>query len=243
MHLLAYANRPMEPLFLQSLRELLAKELGPGIGIVCSGVEGDLLKLWPIERAGILNAIPRRQREFAAGRTAVREAMVQIGWSPQAIPCAADRSPIWPNGLTASITHNDRVCVAIAGHSDQVYAMGIDVEEDLALDSAFWETLCTSGELAAMTLLHPSERGRRVTRLFCIKEAFYKWQFPQTKRMLDFCDVEVSFNLNHLGFWVHPVGFENSSLPSCSREGRILAFNGLVLAWLIGPPALHTSGN
>ena len=237
MTVLSCANPQMKPLDLHSLREQLAKELGHGIGISCGGIDGDPQSLWPVERTAIAKAIPRRQREFAAGREAARDAMAQIGWCPEAIPSAPDRSPVWPDGLIGSISHTGRACVAITGRREQVHAMGIDIEEDVALDSTLWETICTPGELAAMASLHRSERGRWATRLFCIKEAFYKWQYPQTQRMLDFGDVQVTLNPNQLGFWVQPTGSETSSLPSCSREGRLLTSNGFVLAWLIGPPA------
>lgn len=227
---------------LRSLGQQLAKELGSGIGIACRDVDGDPEVLWPVERAAIMKAIPRRQREFAAGRMAARDAMAQIGWPAEAIPSAPDRSPIWPKGLLGSIAHSTRACVAIAGHCDQVHAIGIDIEEDVALNPALWDSVCTPGELMAMASLPQLERGRWATRFFCIKEAFYKWQYPQTERMLDFCDVQVTLSRNQVEFDIHPVGSGNFSLPSCQSKGRLLTFNGLVLAWLIGPPALQVGG-
>ncbi len=237
MHTHACVKASTEPSALQSLHRQLATALGPGIGIVCRDVDGDPQNLWPVERAAILKAVPRRQREFAAGRAAAREAMAQIGWPANAIPSAPDRSPVWPEGLTGSIAHSGHVCVAIAGRCDQVHAAGIDIEEDLAVDPTLWESICTPWERAAIARLPPSDRGRWATWLFCAKEAFYKWQYPQTGRMLDFSDVQVRFRPDHSGFSVYPAMPGMLPLLTCSREGHLLTSNGMVLAWLIGPPA------
>lgn len=236
MHAIDCPKPTMASLFLQSLRMQLALDLGPGIGMACRDVDGDPHVLWPAESTAILKAVPRRQREYAAGRIAAREAMIQIGWPAGAIPSAPDRSPAWPQGVVGSITHSSQACIAIAGRRDQVHAMGIDLEEDRPVDPALWETICTPRELVDLASVPRSNRGRWMTRLFCAKEAFYKWQYPQTGRMLDFCDVRVTLNRDHLGFFVHPAVTGNAPLLSCEREGRLLTTNGMVLAWLIGPP-------
>ena len=242
MHGLLGAKPPNRSLDLDALRQQLSKALGPNIGVACRDVDGDPQVLWPVEREAVLKAIPRRQREFAAGRAAAREAMIQVGWSPEAIPSAPDRAPIWPEGLVGSIAHNGQACVAIIGRRDQVHAMGLDIEEDIAMDPTLWTTICTPGELATIAALPQSERGRCVTRLFCAKEAFYKWQYPQTQRMLDFCDVQVSFDPYHTDFSVLPAPSGNTSLPTCEQKGRLLVSNGLVIAWLIGLPTSQMRG-
>lgn len=219
---------------LQSLHQQLAQALGAGVGVACTGVDGEPGLLWPAEREAILKAVPARQREYAAGRQAARAAMQQIGCVPAAIPSAPDRSPVWPDGLTGSIAHGGQVCVAVVGRRHQVHAVGIDIEEDRALEPDLWPSLCTAEERALLDQLPPHERGRRVTRLFCAKEAFYKWQYPQTGRLLDFLDVQVAFSADATGFVVHATS-RDTPLPRCSRQGTLLARDGLVLAWLLGP--------
>lgn len=227
----------MSPQDLAFLRQQLVAAMGPGIGVACTGVDGDQKLLWPVERATIRLAVPRRQREFAAGRWAAREAITQIGRAPSAIPSAPDRSPIWPEGLVGSIAHTGRTCVAIAGRRDHVYAMGIDIEEDIPLDPDLWESICTPEELAAVASLPRSERGQWVTRLFCAKEAFYKWQYPQTRCMLDFRDVQVTQLRDRSGFVAHACISTLSPVLKCQHEGRLMIIQDLVLAWLIGAPA------
>ena len=228
------APAPLAPLHLEALCQQLEHHMGTGIGVACTGVEGDPQRLWPVEHVVIRQAVPRRQREFAAGRTAARTAMARLGWPPSAIPSAPDRSPIWPDGLVGSIAHTSKVCVAIAGRRDRMCAMGIDVEEDTPPEPSLWETICTPEELCTVATLPLSERGPWVTRLFCAKEAFYKWQYPQTGRMLDFRDVQIDLNQRRSGFSVRRSRGGTVPVVTCRNEGHLITFQGQVLAWLIG---------
>ncbi|MFP8833727.1 4'-phosphopantetheinyl transferase family protein [Hydrogenophaga sp. XSHU_21] len=212
----------------------LGKALGDGVGVACTGIDGDPGQLWPEEREAVQKAIPRRQREFAAGRQAAREAMGRIGFPPQAIPSAIDRSPIWPVGVVGSIAHNNHVCVAILGRRSEVHAIGIDIEDDRPLEADLWPTICTEQELATLGLLPPSDRGHWVTRAFCAKEAYYKWQYPQTGRILDFCDVQLTFNHDHSEFRVGQAPTANVPVLIHLPAGKVRESGGLIVAWLIG---------
>lgn len=223
------------PAGLRSLRQQLADTLGPDIGVACSGVDADPQRLWPEERPAVRQAVPRRQREFAAGREAARDAMARIGVRPVAIPAGPDRAPIWPSGLVGSITHTNQLCVAIVGRRDQVHAVGIDIEEARPLQADLWETICTPEELVVVMSLPAAERGLQVTRLFCVKEAYYKWQHPQTQRMLEFSDVQVTWHAHEKNACIQQASLTSppfAQLPTCS----LMESHGLILAWLIGTP-------
>lgn len=236
------AEPPVDPLVLATLRRQLADALGPDVGVACSGVDGDPSSLFSAERSAIQRAVGKRQREFAAGRAVARAAMVGLGWPATVIPVAADRAPIWPDGLVGSIAHSAQVCVAIIGRKAQVHALGIDIEADVALDPTLWPTICTPGELVALESLPVRDRGRWVTRLFCAKEAFYKWQYPQTGRMLDFGDVQVAWGARTSGFSVCATVTGGPSTLVCKSEGQLQTLHGWVLAWLVGPPKPQEQG-
>lgn len=217
---------------LQALRGQLSERLGPGVGVACTGVDGDPQALYPEEFETIRQAVPRRQREFAAGRQAARQAMAQIGWPPAAIPSAADRSPIWPEGLTGSISHTRHACVAVVGPCEDISAIGIDLEDDVAMEPALWSTICTPAE-AAFVSTRPAEiRGRLVTWLFSAKEAFYKWQYPRTRRMLEFQDVHV--RLTHPGFPTHFQVAVTGDPSEPHAEGHCMTCQDQFVAWVIG---------
>lgn len=224
--------RTETPAPLQVLRDRLAERLGPGIGIACMGVDGNLQALYPEERAAIRHAVPRRQREFAAGREAARQAMAQIGWQPMAIPSAPDRSPVWPEGLAGSITHTGRACIAVVGLREQKCSIGIDLEEDQPMDPALWNTICTPEEDVFVNSQPAGLRGSLVTRLFSAKEAFYKWQYPQTRRMLDFQDVRIVLSQAGLPAHFRIIQARKGTTPD--MEGQYLACNGHLFTWVIG---------
>lgn len=219
---------------LGKLQQTLSTHLGPQFGVACSDVHGDPSELLPIERHAIRNAIPRRQREFAAGRTAARRALSQLGCEPSCIPTAVDRSPIWPDGVVGSIAHSARACVAVVGLRSQVGAVGVDVEEDRELDPDLWSAICTPTELRLLDRLPRSQRGRWAMHLFCAKEAFYKWQYPQTARLLAFDDVEVHFRPGKTSFQVHTLTQSYSDAKTSTPDGFVMPCAGFVLAWISG---------
>ena len=100
--------RPELVALAQALRALLP----PGLAIGWSDPTA-AAPLWPGE--ALPGAIPRRQTEFSAGRAAARAAMTSLGFAAAAIPAAPDRAPVWPPGITGSISHSATACLAILG--------------------------------------------------------------------------------------------------------------------------------
>ena len=220
------------PSALHALCAKLTERLGPGVGVALTGIDGDPQALYEEERATIQRAIPRRQREFAAGRQAARLAMSRIGWPPAAIPSAPDRSPIWPEGLTGSISHTHRGCIAIVAPSRKGWFVGIDLEDDVPMEPHLWSLICTPGEQAFVSTQPMALQGRLVTRLFSAKEAFYKWQYPQTHCMLEFQDVHVSTTSIEFPMCLRIVS--TRAAAKADIEGHCLAFNGHIVTWVIG---------
>lgn len=225
-------------LALHTLRERLMACLGPDFGVACTGVDGDPQALYPEELAAIQRAVPRRQREFAAGREAARLAMAQIGWPAMPIPSAPDRSPVWPEGLAGSITHSARVCVAVVCRREHRQAIGIDLEEDRPMEQALWSTICTPAEHVWVAAQPAPLQGTWVTRLFSAKEAFYKWQYPQTGQMLEFQEVQAEWNMQTQGFDIRLASVKHTRLCAYRGTGQFLISSGQVVAWLVGPRAL-----
>ena len=185
---------------LDQLQGHLSGALGPEIGVAVSNVSGNPQSLYPEEWRAVAKAVSKRQQEFAAGRHAARVAMRGIGLSDMAIPCNADRSPAWPTGLTGSISHSRSVCVVVVGREKDIEAIGIDIEEQIPIEHDLWPTICSQQELALMDRTNEAARGLMVTRIFSAKEAFYKWQYPQTKRFLDFHDVAIEIDTSRSAF-------------------------------------------
>jgi 4'-phosphopantetheinyl transferase EntD len=118
-------------------------------------------------------AITARHCEFSAGRVAARRAMALLGLPAAPILRGEDRAPIWPEGITGSITHTKTD--ALAAVTQARCLVGIDMERDGRVEPQLWPTI-----------LHADEDSTRATLIFAAKEAVYKAQYPLTQLLFDF---------------------------------------------------------
>ncbi|MFY0619875.1 4'-phosphopantetheinyl transferase family protein [Shimia sp.] len=181
--------------------QTLAKQFAPsGAEIAVADPTGGSAVVLPQEAPAIANARPKRRREFAAGRQAARAAMRQLGARQHAIPVGPDRAPVWPSGLSGSISHDASSCVAIVGPTAQFLAFGVDVEPDAPLPEAVIEEICVSDERIWLDSQPARQRGVLARRIFCAKEAVYKAQYPLTRALFGFDAVHISLNALESGF-------------------------------------------
>lgn len=170
----------------------LARRLAPaGTGMVCFEPQGQTATLFPQEEREMSRAVPARRREFAAGRTAARAALAQLGIAPAAIPVGTGRAPIWPSGMVGSIAHCALGGITIVAHDRAVASLGVDLECDTPLAPDLWPHVLTQAERRELAHLPAAERGRDALDRFVAKEALFKAQYPLTGAMLDFDAVTV----------------------------------------------------
>ncbi|MFN3723875.1 MAG: 4'-phosphopantetheinyl transferase [Paracoccaceae bacterium] len=124
-------------------------------------------------------AVPARLREFAAGRAAARNALAGIGIQAQAMPQGSDRAPVWPVGVVGSITHTGVACLAVVMPAATCRGIGIDLEQDIPLEPAIWDTILRSDEQSGMT-------GAKAKAVFSAKEAAYKAQYAVSRTLFGF---------------------------------------------------------
>lgn len=72
--------------------------------------------------------VPRRHREYLAGRLAAHAALRALG-AADPIVGRRDEAPLWPSGWRGSISHSGGLAVAIAAPAQHSRAVGIDIEE------------------------------------------------------------------------------------------------------------------
>jgi 4'-phosphopantetheinyl transferase EntD len=132
--------------------------------------------------------------EFAAGRTCARAALAKLGVAPGPLAVRSDRTPVWPEGFTGSISHTDGFCAAVAGQRSRFLGIGLDAENVAAVTSDIWPDICTAGEAEWLSALPPEEHQRAAALIFSAKEAFYKCQFAAAGRELEFHDVELDLD-------------------------------------------------
>ena len=142
--------------------------------------QGSPQPLWPGE--AVPGAVPARLAEFALGRSGARAAMRALGLAPAAIPMNPDRSPLWPDGVTGSISHCAGSCFAIAGLRADFAGLGLDIEPMKQIEPDLWPVI-----------LRAEEHGLEPLAVFVAKEAAYKAQYQITGQLFDFQMLSVTF--------------------------------------------------
>ena len=176
----------MTPGAAQALRDLALRLMPPGHGCAVLPLAQDPAPLLPEEEAAIQRAVPKRRREFALGRMALRAAIREAGHDlpdSQPIPARPDRQPDLPPGIHASLSHSGDYCIAVASPPGGA-SIGVDLEPMAQIQpDALAETV------APFRAAHPGADDPLLA--FCAKEAMFKAQYPLTGKMLDFSAVPV----------------------------------------------------
>lgn len=140
--------------------------------------------LHPEEELIVANAVDERIAEFRAGRHCAREALRRLGREPVAI-LAANRAPIWPEGVVGAITHCRGYCGAVVAPSFVASGIGFDAQRQNDVSAETWRLVASPVERASKL----PEAWRTVA--FCAKEALYKAQYSITRSWLGFEEVYI----------------------------------------------------
>lgn len=171
-----------------AVERLLARLAPKGTGVAACQVESSLFEQLPAgERVLVGSARPVRRAEFAAGRWCAHRALAAIGADTRTIGRGRRRQPIWPVGMTGSISHAAGLATAVAApRTSSVASLGIDAEITDAFDEELWPHVLTSSERAACdTADDPPSFAASV---FCAKEAAFKAVYPLLGVEIDFLD-------------------------------------------------------
>lgn len=172
--------------------ELARPLLAPDIAVAASDPQAGHLRALPVEAAGLRRAAPLRQRSFAAGRAAAHSAMQALDLPVRPVLVGADRAPVWPDGLTGSITHCDTACLAAVARITTARAIGLDIEEDAPLDANLVAIVCTLSERAWLSGLPKARAGQMAKLIFSAKECAYKCQYGQSRTLFGFDTFEIT---------------------------------------------------
>ena len=162
----------------QGLIDALSQRLGDKIALASETVS-DAQGLLPGEEAFVETAILKRRTEFAAGRRAARRALHALGRDQTAILADTSRAPIWPDGITGSITHDQGVALAALADTRHITALGIDLTQAAPLP----------GQTRHSILRVPVEQeldAIEARAVFAIKECLFKALYPRVGRFFGF---------------------------------------------------------
>jgi 4'-phosphopantetheinyl transferase EntD len=145
----------------------------------------------PQERACIQHAVASRRAQFGTGRLCARRALARLGLPTGPLAIGTGGIPIWPDGCAGSITHTADYCAVAVKLAPPWRSVGVDAEVLCAVDTGILEAVTSEVERRWLRELPSTDRDRYTLLVFSAKEAYYKLQYPLTKRFLDFADVEI----------------------------------------------------
>lgn len=164
---------------LDRLTDAIGRRLKPGFAVAVTRTR-DPHTLLDAERAEIVNAVPSRRREFAAGRAALRMAAARAGrpiCGAFPILVGEMRQPVLPPDISATLSHDIELAVAIAGPAGGP-SPGVDIERRIH----------DSPALSAAVM--PFAGGPAIAA-FCIKEAVFKAEYANYRRPPGFQTIDV----------------------------------------------------
>lgn len=140
-----------------------------------------------IEKGLVANAVPARRAEFATTRHCARVALRQLGFAAVPIPSDGRGAPVWPPAVVGSMTHCDGIRAAMVALAEEIPALGIDAEPNVALPAEVQSLVVRPDDIDTSTFpgIHVD------TLIFSAKEATFKAWYPLTGQELEFHDVVV----------------------------------------------------
>ena len=169
------------------IAQAVAKLFDFPVGVGVTDPRAPQPDLWGGEDIHLARAVPKRCREFAAGRAAARRAMEALGLPPQAVLPTLNHGPVWPMGLHGSISHSDSLCVAVVTQAPR--CVGLDAEPATPLPEDLIQ------EVVGHALTGP-DAALQAKRIFSAKEAAFKAQFPVSKTHFGFNVLDMEFDVD-----------------------------------------------
>jgi len=160
-----------------------------------------IAEIYPVELALVKGAILRRVIDFSGGRLCAREALSRLGIPDFPLLAGKDRMPHWPDSVVGSITHTTGYCAAVVAAYSNYLGIGIDAELIGRVDRELWTYIFTDREIDWLSDLTAEDQTTMATVLFSAKEAFFKCQYPITRKWLEFKDANLQITRNE--FIVH----------------------------------------
>jgi enterobactin synthetase component D len=177
-----------------------APALGAGALLGCEGepLPSDFEQAgvtWP---ARLDAAVPKRRREYLAGRMAAASALSQLALRPGGrwdLATRDDRLPEWPPGVCGSISHSGTLALAWVARAPAqgpvaCGGVGVDVEHWLSTERCERLQQRIAPELSQLDpSLLPGTAA--LTLAFSAKESLFKALYPQVRRYLGFDAAQV----------------------------------------------------
>jgi enterobactin synthetase component D len=186
----------------------------------------------------LYRAVAGRKADFLSGRAMVQSAMAQLGVPPQPVNNAANRAPVWPDGLTGSLSHARGRCAGLLSRNTNL-TFGVDTEaiaQNRTLTAILTETL-SPAERQTITQ-GPFPAATNATLAFSAKEALFKALYARVGHHFGFDAAELCTAPTDMGLTLRLTTDLAEDLTQGQRfdlHHRLTATH--VLTWLAAPAA------
>jgi len=136
----------------------------------------------------IKKATPKRVYEFSAGRMCARKCLSFFGVENFEILQGKFGEPLWPEGITGSITHHSGMAFAVSMPLNQGY-IGIDIVD---LSESLPDPAAVLNDIELGTGIGKNVKNMELL-LFSMKESVIKIQSPLLQEYVEFKDIEIKF--------------------------------------------------
>jgi len=147
----------------------------------------------------LCNAVKKRKAEYLAGRYCAQHSLQQLGITGHDISIGCNRSPVWPEKIIGSISHNSNTAICIMAYKTNISDLGVDIESIIPLQTAS-EIKHSVINIEEEKILSSQKLTfeQSFTLAFSCKESLFKALYPSVKKYFDFNSARIiSFDLIH----------------------------------------------
>jgi len=137
--------------------------------------------------------------------------LTTLGYDCDTILAGKNREPLWPKGCIGSISHTRNVSVATAAQTEDIRALGVDIESAQGLTREEWRLVLQDDEILELEGLG-SSAYRLAMLAFSAKETVFKLQYPCTERYVDFREAKIELCEQQSSFQACLPGFVHEKL-------------------------------
>lgn len=199
-----------------SVSDLLALEntvralFDESVGVSVVGIGDPAAVGTAVEISALGQVVDKRKAEFIAGRHAARGALGGIGLPTADILIGTHRQPLPPQGAVLTISHDQRLAMAVAAPAEKWLGLGVDIADADELAENLIATIC--GESDLLNLQQGESIAGRAKLVFCLKEALFKAIFPQVLDWMDFSQSALSVDHASASYQAHFYGADGAKL-------------------------------
>jgi enterobactin synthetase component D len=197
--------------------------------------------------ARLERAVAKRRLEFLAGRHCARAALRRLvpELSAGSIAIGVDRAPVWPIGISGTITHAEGFAAAAVARATDAAGIGLDSERVLSASAmdAVSAQAATRQEVLALAGARLGE-AVLLTVVFSAKESLFKCLYRLVGRYFDFHDAAIVDVSGGDRTFIAELRTELGGLAAGTRlGGRFAVVDGLVHTGIILPPSSRAGGS